>query len=140
MFMTAMNVSEAWNINLRRIYTQRLYDQEIRLNNDHEPDSLFSIVKSIEGVTIVEGWDAISSSIINKSKYEVTKTYPDKGHGSFSILALPVPSKLLNPTVVEGQWLRTAGTNDVVLNQLARTPEMKIGDEVMLAVNNKPIS
>ncbi len=138
MFMTALNVSEAWEINLKRIYTQRLYDQEIRLNERLLPDSVFGVIKAIDGVSKVEGWDFASSSVIKDSKYELTKTYPDKGHGSFSIQALPVPTQLLNPTVVEGQWLKTAGSNDVVLNQLARTSEMKIGDEVLLAIDGKP--
>src|SRR5688500_13281875 len=98
MFMTALNVSDAWEVNLKRIYTQRLYDQEIRLNERVIPDSLFGIINGVEGVKTIEGWDFTSSSIVNESKYELTKTYPDKGHGSFNILALPVPTQLLNPT------------------------------------------
>ena len=38
MFMTALNVSEAWDKNLKRIYVQRLYDQEIKLNDRINPD------------------------------------------------------------------------------------------------------
>ncbi len=138
MFMTALNVSDAWEINLKRIYTQRLYDQEIRLNERVVPDSLFGIINGVEGVKTIEGWDFTSSSILNESKYELTKTYPDKGHGSFNILALPVPTQLLDPTLVEGQWLKTEDSNEVALNQLARTSEMKIGDEVSLAIDGKP--
>ena len=41
MFMTALNVSEAWDKNLKRIYVQRLYDQEIKLNDRINPDSVF---------------------------------------------------------------------------------------------------
>jgi putative ABC transport system permease protein len=138
MFMTALNVSDAWETNLKRIYTQRLYDQEIRLNERLAPDSIFHLIETIDGVSKVEGWDLASSSVVDKTRYEVTKTYPDKGHGSFNILALPVPTQLLNPTVVEGTWLKTEGSNDVVLNQLARTSEMKIGDEVLLAIDGEP--
>jgi putative ABC transport system permease protein len=138
MFMTALNVSDAWETNLKRIYTQRLYDQEIRLNERLLPDPVFRVIEAIDGVSKVEGWDFASSSIIKESKYEITKTYPDKGHGSFTIQALPVPTQLLNPTVVEGQWLTTAGSNDVVLNQLARTAGMNVGDEVLLAIDGKP--
>jgi putative ABC transport system permease protein len=140
MFMTALNVSDAWDKNLSRIYVQRLYDQDIKLNDRINPDTLFTHIEAIEGVNIVEGWDYSSSSIVKEGNYEVTKTYPDKGHGSFTILALPVASKLLNPTISEGSWLRTEGTNEVVLNQLARTAEMKIGDEVLLSLEDKPTS
>lgn len=137
MFMTALNVSDAWEKNLERIYTQRLYDQEIRFNEYIAPDSIIPLIKSIEGVSTVEVWDFASTLIANENKYEVTKTYPDKGHGSFSIQALPVATSLLNPTIAEGNWLSREGTNDVVLNQIARTTEMKVGDEIKLAVNDK---
>jgi putative ABC transport system permease protein len=138
MFMTALNVSEAWDNNLKRIYVQRLYDQEIKLNDRINPDSVFQRIKSLSGVTAVEGWDYSSTSVVKESNYEVTKTYPDKGHGSFTILALPVSTKLLNPTITEGQWLSTEGTNEVVLNQLARNSEMKIGDEISLSLEDEP--
>ncbi|HLT72855.1 MAG TPA: FtsX-like permease family protein [Cyclobacteriaceae bacterium] len=138
MFMTALNVSDAWDQSLTRIYKQRLYDQEIRLNERINPDSAMDRIKSMNGVTAVEGWDYSSTSIANERDYEITKTYPDKGHGSFTMLALPIDSKLLNPTITEGQWLNKAGTNDVVLNQLARTDGMKIGDEVSLFLEDKP--
>jgi putative ABC transport system permease protein len=138
MFMTALNVSDAWDKNLKRIYVQRLYDQDIKLSDRINPAIVFNRIKALEGVTTVEGWDYSSSSIVNEGNYEVTKTYPDKGHGSFTILALPVTTKLLNPTITEGRWLSKEGTNEVVLNQQARTPEMKIGDEVSLSLEDNP--
>ena len=138
MFMTALNVSDAWDINLKRIYTQRLYDQDIRLNSHVAPDSILKVIHGVQGVKTVEGWDYTSTSIVREGSYEVTKTYPDKGHGSFSILALPVNSTLINPTITEGRWLHTEGSNEVVLNQLARNSDMKVGDEIALSLNDQP--
>jgi len=138
MFMMALNVSDAWDKNLKRIYVQRLYDQEIKLNERINVDSLLDQIKSIHGLKTAEGWDYAPTSLVKKSGYEVTRTYPDKGHGSFGITALPVSSKLINPTIKEGRWLSTEGSNDVVLNQLARTPEMNIGDQISLGIDGKP--
>ena len=59
-----LNVSEAWDKNLKRIYVQRLYDQEIKLNDRINPDSVIERIKSLNGVTTVEGWDYSSSSIV----------------------------------------------------------------------------
>ena len=140
MFMMAMNVSEAWDKNLKRIYIQRLYDQEIKLNERINVDSLLIKIKGIPGVKTAEGWDYASTSLIKESAYEITRTYPDKGHGSFGITALPLSSALLNPTIKEGHWLNIEETNDVVLNQLARTSEMKLGDIISLGVEGKPTS
>lgn len=138
MFMTALNVSDAWDVNLKRIYVQRLYDQEIKLHDRINPNSLFKEINSIRGIKTVEGWDYSSTSIVREGNYEITKTYPDKGHGSFSLFALPINTKMLHPTITEGEWLTREGTNDVVLNQLARTAPMKIGDEVLLMLEDKP--
>lgn len=137
MFMTALNVSEAWDDNLKRIYYQRLYDLEVRLNNPVQSDKLLNKLKKISGVTIAEGWNQSPISFSKKNSFEVTHTYPDKGHGSFTMQALPIPTKLLNPTLVEGHWLTNRELNDVVLNQAARG-SLNIGDRVSLSIEGKP--
>jgi putative ABC transport system permease protein len=52
------------------------------------------------------------------------------------MLALPVPTQLLNPTIAEGKWLNDPTAHEVVLNQSARGT-LKIGDEVSLAIEEK---
>ena len=137
MFMTALNVSEAWNENLKRIYSQRLYDLEVKLNNAIEVDSLLRKIKAIPGVSVAEGWNHSPTSVSKENSINVTHTYPDKGHGSFTMLALPVPTQLLSPTMKEGKWLDNNVVNDVVLNQGARG-SYKIGDPISLSVDGKP--
>ena len=136
-FMTAMNVSQAWDKNLERLYVQRLYDQQVQLNERIHADTLMRKINDLPGVKAVEGWDYAPTSVIRDSPYAITRTYPDKGHGSFVIQALPVPTQLLSPTVTEGHWLSTAGSHDVVLNQLARKTGMKIGDTVRLMIDTQ---
>jgi putative ABC transport system permease protein len=139
MFMTALNVSEAWDENLGKIYLQRLYDLEIRLNQATRADSIISGVRAIEGVKTAEAWNYSSCEFTKeKNTYQVTRTYPDKGHGSFVVLALPVPSPLLSPSVVDGRWLHSATANEVVLNQQARhgKPGVKVGDQVQLTIED----
>ena len=136
MFMAAINVSEAWEDNLKRIYTQRLYDLEVRLNDPIDANSVIDKIKAIPGVKAVEGWGHSATSIGRGDSLEVTHTYPDKGHGSYVMQALPVPTQLLNLTLTEGKWLSDPESNDVVLNQIARG-SFKIGDRVSLVVDGK---
>jgi putative ABC transport system permease protein len=136
MFMTALNVSEAWNKNLKRIYLQRFYDLEVRLNNSIQADSVLEKIKTIEGVNGAEGWNYSATSISKANSFEVTQTYPDKGHGSFTMQALPVPTQLLKPTVVEGKWLNNNVVNDVVLNQSSRG-SITMGDIVSLNIDGQ---
>lgn len=137
MFMTALNVSEAWDENLKRIYIQRLYDLEVRLNESMQADSLLEKIKTIQGVSGAEGWNYAPTSVSKSNAFEVTQTYPDKGHGSFTIQALPVPTNLLKPTIVAGEWLNNDITNDVVLNQSSRG-SLEIGDIVSLNIDGQP--
>ncbi|WP_338870813.1 FtsX-like permease family protein [Spirosoma sp. SC4-14] len=138
MFMTALNVSSAWDANLSRIYTQRLYDLEIRLDNPMQVNKAIAQLKNMAGIKQVEIGSFAPVSIAQTGPYAVSHTYPDKGHGSFTVLALPVPTRLLNPTVVEGHWLNRQSATDVVLNQLARRKGMKLGDTLLLSVGDKP--
>lgn len=137
MFMTALNVSEAWKNNLSRIYTQRGYDLEVRLSDGIEDTSILYKIKLIDGVTIVEGWSFASTSIADTGKFEITQTYPDKGHGSFSVQAMPIPTKLLSPEVVEGRWLNSPLANELVLNQSSRRG-YRLGDQIALMIDDKP--
>ena len=140
MFMTALNVSEAWNKNLRRIYTQRLYDLEIRLDQPIRAGALVAIVKNIAGVKTVETGSSASASFLKDGPYDITHTYPDKGHGSFTIQAIPLPTNVLAPTLTEGRWLSKPGATEVVLNQLARGAGMKPGDKINLSIDGQPTS
>jgi putative ABC transport system permease protein len=140
MFMTALNISEAWNKSVEKIYEQRLYDLDIKLQYGVPAEALLNKIKSIPGVRSAEGWNYSSTSFVKNSQYEITNTYPDKGHGSFSIQALPVPTALLNPTVTEGQWLTSNGMNNVVLNQSAKAMSpvvVKIGDKISLLIDGR---
>lgn len=137
MFMMALNVSEAWEDNLNRIYIQRLYDLEVRLTNPINVDTVLKKIEALPGIVHAEGWSSTPTSFSKGNAFEVTQTYPDKGHGSFTMVALPVPTQLLKPTVVEGRWLATSKANEVVLNQSARGL-LKIGDHVSLSIDGKP--
>jgi len=137
MFMTAMNVSSAWDENLKRIYIQRLYDVEVRLSSNVSVDSVVHAVMGLEGIKSAEGWSQVSASLGQEKSFKVTHTYPDKGHGSFSVLALPIPTQVLQPTLKEGRWLSDPAGTDVVLNQLSRG-SYQIGDQLILTVDGKP--
>ncbi len=137
MFMMALNVSEAWNENLKQTYKQRLYDLEVKLNNSIDANSILEKIRKIPGVRVAEGWNYSPTSVSKDNSIEVTQTYPDKGHGSFTMLALPIPTQLLNLSVVDGKWLHNSSINDVVLNQSARG-SLKIGDHVSFSIDGAP--
>jgi putative ABC transport system permease protein len=137
-FMTAMNVSDAWSHNLKRIGKQRIYDLEVKFDQRIPIDSLLSKIKSTEGVKDVEAWDFSATSFGAQGKFETTHTYPDQGHGSFTAVAVPVNTNLLRLDIVDGTWLHEENPNGIVLNQMARLmkPDLKIGDDIILSVED----
>jgi putative ABC transport system permease protein len=137
MFMTAMNVSKAWDRNLERIYEQRFYDIDLRLAQLKDENAIVEAVKGGRGVRAVEVWGQWSAAFPAKGEFNVTGTYPDKGHGSLSVIALPPSTSLLRPTVTAGRWLADNDQHGVVLNQIALgQTTARLGDKLIISVNN----
>ena len=140
MFMTAINVSKAWDANLEKIYKYRHYDLEIRLNAPIATDDVLAGIKNLSGIKSAEAWGYTSTSFTSDVPFEIVHTYPDKGHGSFILLALPVKTDLLSLPLLAGNWLSDDHRDEVVLNQIARSllPGVGIGDDISLSIENKP--
>lgn len=89
MFMTALNISQAWDMNLQKISKSKLYDLEVQLA---EPISagtpVLSRIEQITAVKTVEGWSMLPMAFYRGTEFSITRTYPDKGHGSAFIFGL----------------------------------------------------
>ncbi len=140
MFMTALDVSKAWDANLEKIYKYRHYDLEVRLNDPIAAGDVLDKIKNIPGIKSVEAWGYSTTSFTRDSPFEIVHTYPDKGHGSFIMLGLPAKTGLLSLPLQAGNWLTDDTADDVVLNQIARSlfPGVGIGDFISLSIENKP--
>ena len=140
LFMTALNISKAWDKSLQKIYKFRHYDLEIRLNEAFPSSDLLPRVGKIPGVKKVEAWGNSPTSFMKEARYDIVHTYPDKGHGSFVMLALPPASKMVNFPVLDGRWLGSGSANEVVLNHmaLAQAPHLKVADLVSLSIDGRP--
>jgi putative ABC transport system permease protein len=66
------------------------------------------------------------------------RTYPDRGHGSFSIFGAPDDTSLVTYPVVEGRWLRPDDTDAVVLTLQSHTAEREVGDRISIAIDGRP--
>ena len=142
LFMTALNTSKAWNVNLEKIYKNRHYDLEVRLTKPFPSEKLIPSLRRIEGVREVEAWGQSPAAFRKGGAYDVVRTYPDKGHGAFLVLALPPSTKLVSLPLTRGQWLGPDDIDEVVLNQmaLAQEPGLKVGDHLALSVDGRPSS
>lgn len=137
MFITGINVKTAWETYLTNAAANRHYDLEVRFNNPEPNGKIFSIISSIPGVQQVESWNFMPAALYRPDGLDIVRTYPDGGHGSFTLRSAPPETKLLQAPLMSGRWLQTDDTDSVVLNQMAAAlfPDAKIGDTVHLMVN-----
>lgn len=121
------------------VNTQR-WDVEVRLSTPASTTELTNMVAKIPGVTQVETWNRVPTGIQYPGQINVTRTYPDQGHGSLSLTAVPLESKVFNPPpVLEGRWLRTEDTDAIVIPQTMRQtlPDVKVGDTIQLPIEER---
>ena len=140
-FVSGFNVMAGFQAIPYTIYDEQRWDIEIRLDVPASSSVLIAIVEKVPGVSRVEGWNITTTSIQSVGEVNVTRTYPDQGHGSLGLSAIPAStSMLIPPPITEGRWLNPNDTDAVVLPTSIRQtmPDVKVGDSVQLSVEDRP--
>ncbi|CAG0937243.1 ABC transporter permease YtrF [Thermoflexales bacterium] len=83
----------------------------------------------IPGVTVAEGWAAASGIVMHDNGSEGDE---------IDISGVPVEIKTIEPNLLNGRWLRSDDTQQVVINDdfLEREPDVKVGSTITLKVGN----
>ena len=136
MFMTALNVSSSWEKTIDKVYQTRHYDVEVRFDSV-EPLAWRERLQQLPGVRQAEAWGYSPATFSRPGQIDVSRTYPDRGHGSFAVMAPPPGTRMIDFPLREGRWLRPDDRDAVVLNHgaAAQQPQLKIGDPVLLSID-----
>jgi putative ABC transport system permease protein len=124
----------------------RTWDVEVGLagNSQLGAASIASIVSELSAVDRVEAWTIAPTSVAESGQISVTRTYPDQGHGSVSVTAIPPGSSLMSPPpLVEGRWLRPDEAGAVVISEAVRAtalPGSRSGDRIQLSIEGRATS
>jgi len=139
MFMTGINVRSGWEASLDRSAADRNYDLEIRFNTPMSAEQIDSLLANVSGVEKSESWSLMPVALNRPNGLEIVRTYPDGGHGSFTLRSFPLGSDLIATPLLEGRFLQTGDTDAVVLNQNGRAffPEANMGDEIELLIEGE---
>jgi putative ABC transport system permease protein len=142
LFITSLNVKSAWQQSLASAATARHYDAEIRLSHSENEGKVKAIIGAVLGVEKVETWNRTPAAVSRSDGLDIVRTYPDGGHGSFSLRSAPPESTLVSLTLIAGRWLEPSDTNAIVLNHTAKAffPNTKVGDELVLNIAQAPVS
>ena len=139
MFMTGMNVKSGWERYLERATADRHYDLELRLNQPQSVQTLVARIEGVSGVVAVEAWNISPAAIAQPDGLTIVQTYPDGGHGSFTLRAAPPQSDFISTPLLNGRWLDVDSVGEVVLNQTAAAlfPTAKPGDVISLMADGR---
>jgi putative ABC transport system permease protein len=141
LFVTGLNTAAGWSRLVDEGLSGRHYDLEVRLTQPVPEGPLRARLEGLPGVARVEAWPQVATSVARPGLLDLSRVYPDQGHGSFTLTGLPPGTALLDLPLREGRWLRPDDTDAVVVNQLVgpqQAPGLAVGDDLSLTVSGRP--
>ena len=142
MLETTLAVRAAWTDNVARAAQQRRWDIELALPPQADAVHAAAVVGALAQVRAVERWDAAGVAAASDG-VDVVHTYPDGGHGGFTLRAAPPSTAMIAPHVVAGRWLRAGDTDAVVLNTMAHALAFggaRVGDTITLSIAHRQVA
>ncbi|MCL5995832.1 MAG: FtsX-like permease family protein [Chloroflexi bacterium] len=143
-FVGGMSTMAGFQASLDRERELRRWDVDVRLAGIDQvlADALTNLVADLPGVTRVEGWSTLQTSVIPPGQqFSVTRTYPDQGHGSIAVTVVPPDSSLMDPPpMLEGHWLGPNETGAIGISQgvAEDLPDIRSGDTIQLSIGGRP--
>lgn len=139
LFMTALNVRDGWRTMASHITTDRFYDADFLLNKPVSTERIANALSSVGGIAKFEIWGA-SPAAFAQGSTAVMRTYPDRGHGSFTLYGIPPQTEMVKFPLLEGRWLVEGDLDAIVITQrnLKEIRGAKVGDQIVLSINGKP--
>lgn len=127
-FISTFNVRDSINAYVNRLRRYFIADVNLTFNRPYRLNNVARDVGSLPGVAAVEGWAA--------ARAEVVLADGTSGE-SVQLLAPPEGSKLLEPIIISGRWLRPGDRHAITLSELfmEQFPDLRVGDKIRLKVN-----
>ncbi len=140
LFMTALNARDGWRAIAERIKTDRFYHADFRLIEPVSTERISGTLALVDGIRKFEIWGHSQAAFAQEDRIDVMRTYPDRGHGSFSLYGVPPQTEMIRFPLIQGRWLADGDIDAVVLTQrtFGEIPGAKIGDQIRLSVAGRP--
>lgn len=141
-FMSALNVRSSLMNTLDRLFEGRKFDLTIGFAAPQAREKLERAIKNTQGVKDFELWFMTDASL-DSEKPEAGDPHAAGGlHGGasganqerFTVVALPVGSRMLVHEIVEGRNFQAGENNAIILNSAlaAKGPQLKVGSTINL--------
>jgi putative ABC transport system permease protein len=139
-FVAARGTADGLQAAVDQGMSHRRYDLDVRLSRTEDGSDVTRALAGAGGVAALETSVSAPATIPHAGGIEVTRTYPDGGHGSFALAVLRPGSAFVQLPLVRGRALRDDEADAVVFNQLVipqQARRARLGDQVAIAVNGR---
>jgi putative ABC transport system permease protein len=109
------------------------FDAQMQLSRPYRSARIEREAMSVPGIAHVECWGSTSAYRLR----------PDGSEGgSIHLLAPPAETGMIEPTVVQGRWLRREDEGAIVISThlLAEEPDVVVGDEMVLKIGEREVA
>jgi putative ABC transport system permease protein len=132
-FMSALNVSGAWNRAVDKDFRSRHYDLTAILGRPYPIERLESLLATVPGVARAEYWPGGNPYLVGE----------DGAAGNpVALLGIEPESRLLDLPLRAGRWLLPDDARHAVVNQavVRRLPSLQVGGDVRLRFEERTVS
>ncbi len=137
-FLSSQNLLSSWSHLAIAAHEHRQYQIDISFPETQFTESIQVLVQQNPEIAHTEFFNRTSASASRADGLIIKEVYPDGGHGSLSLISLPIKTHSVSLNMQSGHWLQT--TDEIVVNQMAYHQffaDKHIGDEIYLKVQNE---
>jgi putative ABC transport system permease protein len=129
-FVAVFSVRASLLTTLDDFTTRVNYDVSVEFDGEYDARSIERTAMRVPGVEAAETWAGDNARRVR----------PDGSEGSsFEINAPPAATNLIQPTILDGRWLRPDDNRAIVLDTdvLKNEPDIRVGDKIVLRIQRQ---
>ena len=129
-FIATFNVRASMEAYIKQVGHYFIADINLTLDESYRISEVQEALRNVHGVARVEGWSYGRSELLLED---------DRAGEAVQLVAPPINSKLIEPILLEGRWVKEGDQGAIVLSErfLSRYPELRVGDTLRLRVNGE---
>jgi putative ABC transport system permease protein len=130
LFISVINVRSGMRLELVRLLQLFDFSVSFSLDKAYELDVLKKRALEVPHVVDIEGRNFVSAKTIANTNKDET---------NFSIVGVPLNSKFITPTVLDGRWITEQDKNALVVSSalVRKDPTLTVGREITTEIKNQ---
>ncbi|NOX62166.1 MAG: ABC transporter permease [Chloroflexi bacterium] len=130
LFIAVLSVYSSLLLTLENTIAFWNYDLQVQFNRSYQIERIDRIIDSMPEIAATEYW---ASDIVYRVRSDESESSP------ITIVAPPIESKMIRPSVIRGRWLLPQDENALVINTILQKeePDIQLGDEITLKIKGR---